>query len=294
MMKFFYVNVNKYDKQKSFVVTRPSSLNNPQNNSVMFITKENMDKYNVLLEVNNCIVIWPEEVQIPNEILEKHVVVTAKDPRLGFAMFFRDNNIIYEIPRGEYELIDGSFLEKGATIGLNTVIYPGTYIGKDVVIGDNCYIGSGVKLIGRIKIGNNVIIRENTVIGSTDLTTCRDENGLIVSTPQFGGVRIEDNVHIGASTVISRGAIDDTIIQFGCRIDSCCYISHNVNVGLNTIVVGESILFGSSSIGCKSLVSGNCTIRDGVKVGDNVLIGMGSVVVKDIPSNKIVKGNPAH
>lgn len=293
MKEYFRVSASEYNKNRNFDVVRPASLNKPQNNSVMFITQEHISEWKAVLQVEECIVIWPENEKIPEEVSKKHVVIKHHEPRLGYALFYRDNGITYNAEPCEYECINGAFIGKGSKIGKNTVIFPGAYIDKEVVIGDNCYIGSGVKLIGSIKIGDNCIIRENTVIGSDGLTTRRDENGKVVTIPQFGGVTIEDNVQIGALTVIGKGAIDDTVIHSGCRIDNCCFISHNVEMGEDTLVVGETIMFGSSSTGKQAFISGNSTVRDGVSIGEKAFVGMSSVVTKDIPEGAVVKGSPA-
>ncbi len=293
MKEYFKVSATKYDATKNYNVVRPSSLNKPQDNSVMFVTPEYKSKWEAVLTVKECIVIWPETEEVPRELSARHAVILHREPRLGFAEFFRDNHITYNRKPVSYQLIGGAFICDGAKIGENCSIFPGTYIDSEVEIGNNCYIGSGVKLLGSVKIGNDCIVRENTVIGSDGLTTRRDENGKVVTIPQFGGVTIEDNVQIGALTVIGKGAIDDTVIHSGSRIDNCCFISHNVQIGEDTLVVGETIMFGSSSTGKQAFISGNSTVRDGVAIGEKALVGMGSVVVKPVPDGGIVKGNPA-
>jgi len=290
---YFKVNASKYDPNKNFDVVRPSSLNNPYDNSIMFITVEHIGEWEVVFRVNDCIVIWPETIEVPAGVSEKHAVIIHREPRLGFAEFFKDNCITYNAEPKEYELINGAFIAKGAVIGKNVALFPGAYIDSEVVIGNNCYIGSGVRLMGSVKVGNDVIIRENTVIGSDGLTTRRDEYGKVVTIPQFGGVTIEDNVQIGALTVIAKGAIDDTVIHSGCCIDNSCFISHNVQLGEDTLVVGETIMFGSSSTGKQALISGNSTVRDGTPIGEKAVVGMGAVVVKPVPDGAVVKGNPA-
>lgn len=293
MKEFFKVDVKKYDKTKDYVVVRPSSLNHPKDNSVMFVTPEYKDRWEAVLTVKECIVIWPKNEEVPVELSSRHAVILHHEPRLGFAEFFRDNNITYNRPSAPFKVVNGAFICEGAVIGENCTIFPGAYIDSEVVIGNNCYIASGVKLMGSVKIGNDCIIRENTVIGSDGLTTRRDKNGKVVTIPQFGGVTIEDNVQIGALTVIGKGAIDDTVIHTGCRIDNSCFISHNVQLGEDTLVVGETIMFGSSSTGKQTFISGNSTVRDGVAIGEKAFVGMGSVVVKPVPDGITVMGNPA-
>lgn len=290
---FFKVSASKYDDSKDFIVTGPSSLLNPQDETVMFCTKQHLSDSESLYRIKNCIVFWPEEIEIPQELSVRHVIVKAQDPRQAYAMFFSDNGIVYYPELCEYEIINGAYIAKGAIIGRNTTLFPYAYIDNQVEIGKNCYIGSGVKLLGRVHIGDNVIIRENSVIGADGLSTMRKPDGSPATIPQFGGVVLEDNVQIGANTVIARGAIDDTVIHLGSKIDNLCFISHNVQIGTNTFIVGETIMFGSSSTGEQVYISGNSTIREGVHVGDRALVGMGSVVVKPVPDDAIVKGNPA-
>lgn len=290
---FFKVNANRYESNSDFTVTAPSSLSKPESNTVMFCTEAHVAEAAALLTVDHCIVFWPEGVYIPAEIKHRHVVITAHDPRQAYAIFFSDNNITYYPEPCEYEMVNGAFIAQGAVIGRNVRLFPSAYIDSDVVVGDNCYIGSGVKLLCRVRIGNNVIIRENAVIGTDGLSTMRKPDGSPATIPQFGGVVLEDGVQVGANTVIARGAIDDTVIHHGSKIDNLCFISHNVQMGANTFVVGETIMFGSSSTGEEAYISGNATIREGLHIGAKALVGMGSVVVKSVPDGAIVKGNPA-
>ena len=243
--------------------------------------------------VENCLVFWPESVAVPPNIRERHAVCKVAEPHKEFARFFSDNGITYLPKFEEYEVINSAYIAKGAVIGENCKIFPGVYIGSEVTIGDNAYIGSGAKLLGEVCIGNNVVIRENAVIGADGLTTDRDENGKALTIPQFGGVVLEDDVQIGALTVIGRGAIDHTVIKRGSKIDNCCFISHNVQIGEDAFVVGETIMFGSSSLGNQGYISGNATIRDGRHVGSRAKVGMGAVVIRDVDDEAVVIGNPA-
>ena len=156
-------------------------------------------------------------------------------------------------------MVNGAYVAKSAIIGKGCSIFSGAYIGGEVEIGDNCYIGSGVKLVGRVLIGNNVVIRENSVLGADGLTTDRNEQGKALTIPQFGGIIIEDDVQIGE----------------------------------DTFIVGETIMFGSSSTGEKVLISGNSAISNGRRIGSGAIVGVGSTVVFDVKNDQIVKGNPA-
>ena len=293
MKEYFRVNVGKYVSGKNFDVVRPSSLNNPKDNSVMFISRGYMDKVDAFRKCSSCLVFWPLEEQVPDDILDLHAVCIVENSRNGYCGFFHDNCITYYPPIDDFEVVNGAYIAKTAKIGSNCCILPGAYIGGEVEMGNNCYIGLGTKLVGEIHIGNNVVIRENSVIGADGLSTDRDENRRALTMPQFGGVIIEDDVQIGALTVVGRGAIDYTILKRGSKVDNSTFISHNVVLGEDTFVVGESIMFGSSSTGKEVLISGNSTIRDGRHIGDKAVVGMGSVVVRNVEDGAIVKGNPA-
>ncbi len=293
MKKFFEVNVGKYVPEKCFPVYRPASLNNPKDNAVMFVTEGFMKCWGALLNCRNSLVYWSSNMEVPEKVLQLHAVRLCENPHREYCRFFHDNNIIY-LPRIErVELVNGVYIAESAVIGKDCCIFPGAYIGGEVEIGDNCYIGSGARLVGEVHIGNNVVIRENTVIGADGLSTDRDENGQSLTMPQFGGVIIEDDVQIGALTVIARGAIDNTVIRRGSKVDNSAFISHNVVLGKDTFVVGETIMFGSSSTGEQAFISGNSTIRDGCHIGEKAMVGMGSVVVKSVDDGAVVKGNPA-
>lgn len=293
MKEYFRVNVRKYVDEKNFDVVRPASLNNPKDNAVMFIGEKYMSRSEALLKCKECLIFWPQGIDVPSAINETHAVCVVENERYGYCSFYRDNSITYYPPVEDFEVVNGAYIAKAAKVGKNCTILPGAYIGGEVEIGDNCYIGTGTRIVGEVHIGSNVIIRENSVIGADGLSTDRDENGRALTMPQFGSVVIEDDVQIGALTVISRGAIDNTILKRGSKVDNSTFISHNVVLGEDTFIVGETIMFGSSSTGKQAFISGNSTIRDGRHIGDQAIVGMGSVVVKNVDDSVVVKGNPA-
>lgn len=291
--RYFEVSVKKYVEDADYFVYRPASLDHPKNHAVMFVTEGFMDHADALLSCEHCLVFWPQAIAVPRIIQKSHAVFLCKNPHKEYCRFYYENKItnLPELEEGDYK--NGYYIAKSAMIGNDCKIFPGAYIGGDVEIGDNCYIGSGVKLIGDLRIGNNVVIRENSVLGADGLSTDRDESGKAITMPQFGCIVVEDDVQIGANVVIARGAIDETRIYRGVKIDNCVFISHNVKINEDSFIVGESIMFGSSSVGKKCLISGNSILMNAVHVGDESIVGAGAVVVKSIPAHSKVKGNPA-
>lgn len=294
MKKQFEIFAGKYSEGHRFFVYYPASLDKPRDHAVMFINRANAGRVQSLAGVCNSIVFCQEELEIPEEVERNNLIIRNDDPRTAYCLFYRENNITNVPPKEIVDIVDGAYIAKTAVIGKDTTIMPLAYIGGEVIIGNHVYIGSGVKIVGKVQIGNNVVIRENSVIGADGLSTDRDQDGKAATMPQFGGVTIMDNVQIGALSVIARGAIDDTVIGEGAKIDNSTFISHNVKVGNDSFIVGESILFGGASTGEQAFISGNSTVRNKCRVGARAFVGMGSVVTKDVKDDSVVCGNPAH
>ena len=108
----------------------------------------------------------------------------------------------------------------------------------------------------------------------------------------FGGVSIGDEVMIGANTCIARGTIDDTSIGNGSKIDTLCHIAHNVTIGKNVTLIAGSIIYGSVTLGDNSYIATGI-VKNQHKIEKNAFVGMGSVVVKDVPDGATVYGVPA-
>ena len=154
LKEYFHVNVSEYDPTKNYEVVRPSSLSNPKDHSVMFVTEGFLSQWESVLNVKECLVIWPKTVDVPAKLRKNHAVLLSVEPRYGFAQFFADHKITYNAMPAQFEMKNGAYICNGAVIGKNTVIFPGAYIGDEVVIGDDCYIASGVRIVGHVMIGN--------------------------------------------------------------------------------------------------------------------------------------------
>lgn len=278
---------------KKINIYRISSVVKPRDNSVIFITKQYAHMIEKMEGVHSCLFFIDKEIIVPSKMRYDNYFVLCDRPRMEMALFFHNNGITSRPQKEKGNWENGYFKADGSVIGEGSVIMEGAYIGSEVVIGRNVYIGSGVKLLGKVIVGDNTIIRENAVIGCEGLAYEHGENGELLTIPQFGGVIIGDNVVIGALTVVAKGAIDDTIIESGVKIDNSCFISHNVKIGENSAVVGETLLMGSVETGKGAYISGNVTVRDQLNIGEKSIVGMGSVVVKDVEDGKTVAGNPA-
>lgn len=184
------------------------------------------------------------------------------------------------------------------TIGQNTqignrvVLYPCVSIGNNCIIGDDTIIYPNAVIYNETVIGKRVTIHSNTVIGSSGFGYAPDGQGYY-KIPQVGIAIIEDDVDIGANTTINRAVLGETIIRRGTKIDSQVIISHNVEIGENSLIVSQVGIAGSARIGRHVTLAGGSGVVGHVQVGDNVTVGGYSGVINDIPSNETYLGAPA-
>lgn len=146
----------------------------------------------------------------------------------------------------------------------------------------------------RITIGHGCKIHPTAVLGSEGFGYEWDnELHEWVTFPHYGGVTIGDNVHIGANTCIDRGALTNTTIGHGVRIDNLVHIAHGVTIHNHACIIAGAEISGSCTIGKRAWIGPNACIREGITIGEGALIGIGSTVVKDVPPHTTVCGNPA-
>jgi UDP-3-O-[3-hydroxymyristoyl] glucosamine N-acyltransferase len=192
----------------------------------------------------------------------------------------------------------------------NVLIHPSAIVNesasihKSVQIGANCYIADcqigkdtkiheNVHIYSNVCIGKRVIINTGAIIGVPGMQFRRDYLGRLVEGKHTGGIVIEDDVYIGAGTIIVRGVTKDTIIRRGTKIGILCLIGHQSITGKHCIILSHSMLGGSCQIGDYSRVSMKACVRERRTIGRNVFIGMGAVVTKDIPDSVMAYGVPA-
>ncbi len=166
---------------------------------------------------------------------------------------------------------------KGAHVGANTVIGAGCFLGADSRIGAETRLYPRVTVYHACRIGARCIIHSGAVIGADGFGIANDA-GTWRKIPQLGGVSIGDDVEVGANTTIDRGALEDTVIGNGVKLDNQIQIAHNVSIGDHTAIAACAGIAGSARIGkhCAlggaSMIYGHITITDGVSVSAGTLI----------------------
>ena len=176
---------------------------------------------------------------------------------------------------------------------LKPKIFNNGNLSRLISIGEGTIIYPGVRLNGPIKIGKNSVIKANSVIGGQGFGFARRLGYPPMAMPSLGGVIIGDNVFVGSNSTIDQGTFSDTIISSDVKIDNGVHIAHNVMVSERTIITAHVEISGSTKIGSDTYIAPNVCIREGLKIGDNVFLGIGSTVVKDIPDNAVAYGSPA-
>jgi UDP-3-O-[3-hydroxymyristoyl] glucosamine N-acyltransferase len=167
------------------------------------------------------------------------------------------------------------------TIGDNAYIGPGTVIGPDCVVHDDSRLIANVTLVRNVTLGRRGILHPGVVIGADGFGNAMTPEGW-VKVPQLGGVRIGDDVEIGSNTTVDCGAIDDTVIEDGVRIDNLCMIGHNVRVGAHTAMAAMTGISGSTTIGKRCLFAGQAGVVGHITICDDVVVSGKAVVSKDI------------
>jgi UDP-3-O-[3-hydroxymyristoyl] glucosamine N-acyltransferase len=182
-------------------------------------------------------------------------------------------------------------LEKGVVLGDHVTLCSSVVLKENVVIGTGGYIEDHVT-IAHCTIGENVFIKTGARIGQAGFGFDMSEKGPI-DIPQIGKVIIKNNVQIGANTCVDRGSLSDTIIFDGVRIDNLVQIAHNVVIKENTVIVAQSGIAGSSSIGKYSVLGGQVGVAGHLSIGNFVKIAAQSGVMKDVGDNQTMGGSPA-
>lgn len=168
-----------------------------------------------------------------------------------------------------------------STIGENVYVGPGTVIGPDCVVGDSCRFVANVTLARATHIGERGIFHPGAVLGSDGFGNAMTSEGWI-KVPQVGGVVIGDDVEIGSNTTVDCGAIGDTVIENGVRIDNLCMIAHNVRIGEHTAIAAMVGIAGSATIGKRCMFAGKSGSVGHVTICDDVVVLGKGLISKDV------------
>ena len=248
-------------------------------------------------------------VLVPRGDFPGRTVITVDQPRVAFA------NIAQWLfpPKRPFEGIHAAaivsdtaevaddaaigawtIVEAGARIGNHAIIFPGCYIGRNCRIGHGCVVYPQVVLYPNVELGDRVVLHAGVVLGGDGFGFVFDGTRQL-KVPQIGCLRVGEDVEIGANTCIDRGAMDDTIVADGVKIDNLCQIAHNVNIGAHSTISSQTGIAGSSKIGDRAVIGGQVGIADYCRIDDHAIVGAqcGVPSRKRIPKGEIFWGTPA-
>ncbi len=185
----------------------------------------------------------------------------------------------------------GAVIGQDAAIGSGTIIAPNAIIGRSCQIGRDCYVGPSA-CIQYSLVGNRVVVHGGAMIGQDGFGFVGGISGP-ERMPQIGRVIIQDNVEIGANTTVDRGALGDTVIGEGTKIDNLVQVAHNVRIGRGCLIAGHCGLSGSVTLGDGVMLGGRVGIADHVNIGSRVQLAAASGVMDNIPDGERWAGAPA-
>ncbi len=223
--------------------------------------------------------------------------LVAKDPYLAYAriaqLFDPDREFVAGIDSRATVAADarigegcriaaGAVIESGAVIGAGSTIGPNCVIGRDAQLGAGCRLAANVYIGPRVRIGERCAIQPGAVVGGRGFGNAPSPTGW-VEVPQLGTVVVGNDVEIGANTCIDRGAMDDTIIEDGVRLDNLIQIAHNVHIGAHTAIAAMTGIAGSTRIGQRCMIGGAAGIAGHLTITDDVILLGRSMVIGSIP-----------
>lgn len=192
----------------------------------------------------------------------------------------------------------GAGVGPGAVVGAGADIGAGAWVGPGCVVGAGVVIGAGTRLVARVtvlagtRIGQRCLIAPGVVLGADGFGHARDR-GRWVKVAQLGGVRIGDDVEIGANTTVDRGALDDTVIEDGAKLDNLIQVAHGVHIGAHTAIAACVGISGSTRIGARCMIAGGAGFVGHLEVCDDVVVTGMSMVTRSIDRPGVYSGSPA-
>lgn len=244
--------------------------------------------------------------ELAPHVPENVIILISTNPKLAFLKL---NLRFYGEFQPKPDIASSARIAPSAIIGQNSYIGEHVVIGEDVKIGENCIIEAGAVINKGCQIGNNCRIGSNATISYCLMgndcyiySGCRiglDGFGFMMIAgqhkriPQVGRVIIGNDVEVGANTCIDRGALDDTVIGDGCRIDNLVQIAHNDKLGRGCVIVGQTGIAGSCTFGDYVVCGGQAGFADHLNIGSGAQIGAQSGLLRDVEPGAVMMGYPA-
>jgi len=292
--------------RSDIIIDNLSSLEKAEEGCISFLSNPKYENY--IYDTKASAVIVKDNFAPSRKV--KTTLIKVKDPYVSFSILLDEYDKLISYQKSGIE--DPSFIGEGSStgddiyrgafsyigqnviIGNNVKIYPHVYVGDRVMVGDNTILYPGVKVYPDVKIGSNCHIHAGAIIGSDGFGYAPEKDGTYKKIPQLGNVILEDNVDIGANTVIDCATMESTIIRMGAKLDNLIQIAHNVIIGENTVIAGQTGISGSSKVGRNCVLAGQVGIAGHLEIADKVTIGAQAGITKSINAEgSVLLGSPA-
>ena len=251
-----------------------------------WVSINNKNKESYLNNSKANVIICDRQIKIPTDVLKHKLIVKVDDPRLVFSKVFEQICSIHKA----IKVSNSAIIHPEAIIGKKVNIGHNVVIGKSI-IADGCQIMSNSVILDNVSIDKNSNIGYNCTIGGLGFGFTKDKYGKYFRFPHLSGVKIGKNVEIGSNTCIDQGALTDTIVSDGVKIDNLVQIAHNVEIGKDTLIMAKVMISGSTKIGKNCWIGPSSVITNSVSIGAKSYISIGSVVANNIKPGSRVSGN---
>ena len=250
-----------YSTQASAVIVKKDFVARKEVTSALILVDDPYVSFTVLLE-------------------EYHKMISFQKSGIEQPSYIGENSATGKnIYRGAF-----SYIGNNVKIGDNVKIYPHVYIGDNTIVGDNTILHANVKLYPDTRIGKSCVLHAGCVIGSDGFGFAPQGDGTYKTIPQLGNVIIQDNVTVGANTVIDCATLfgDSTVVQDGVKLDNLIQIAHNVEIGKNTVIAAQAGISGSTKVGENCMIGGQVGVAGHLVIANNTSIGAQAGISKSI------------
>ncbi|MBZ5549735.1 MAG: UDP-3-O-(3-hydroxymyristoyl)glucosamine N-acyltransferase [Acidobacteriia bacterium] len=236
------------------------------------------------------------------QVTARKPLLIVSQPRLAFA---RAAKLLHDTKDRDRDIHPSAIVPPSVQLGKGVSVGPRTVLGRDVKIGDGTTLGAGCVVGDRAAIGTHcrldahvtlypgtilgdrVVVQAGAVLGSEGFGYVRDsETGRYEQFPQVGRLVIEDDVEIGANSTVDRGALDETRIRRGTKIDNLVHVGHNVQIGQDVVIAAQTGLSGSAVVEDNVIIGGQVGIANHVRIEEGAILGAQS----GIPTKKVIRG----
>jgi UDP-3-O-[3-hydroxymyristoyl] glucosamine N-acyltransferase len=267
-----------------------ATLSNAKSGSITFLSNRQFLDQLTTTKASAVIVSHADKTKLPGDGL------VVEDPYVGYAKVatllhpfvnqltgIHPSAVVHEEAHVDPSAWIGpcTVVGRGTSIGANCYVGPGCVVGDEVIIGPDAQLVANVTIFHQTHIGARAIFHPGVVAGSDGFGLAFDQ-GKWLKIPQVGRLVIGDDVEIGANCAIDRGAIEDTVIEDGVKLDNLVHVAHNVHIGAHTVLAGQIGIAGSAKIGKYCAMGGQVGINGHIEITDHVTITARTMVVHSI------------